>query len=232
MENLKLPNHVAIIMDGNGRWGLKNSNSRTNGHKMGVKALEKIIEACIKYGIKILTVYAFSTENWSRPKYEVDTLMWLFKKYILSEKEKMNRKGIKLLISGSKNNMPKDLCNIINKTCDYLKNNEKFTLNICFNYGSRLEIIEACNSLIADGYKTITENDLKSRLYNNIEDPDLIIRTGGDIRLSNFLLWQASYSELYFTDCLWPSFDETQFLLALESYSKRKRRYGGLNNEE
>lgn len=232
MENLNLPYHIAVIMDGNGRWGLKNENSRTSGHKEGVKTLEKIIEACIKYDIKILTVYAFSTENWSRPKYEVDTLMWLFKKYLSSEKEKMNKQGIKLLISGSRNKISSDINDTIDKTCDYLKNNNKLILNICFNYGSRLEIIDACNSLISEGFKKITEKDLQSRLYNNLVDPDLIIRTGGDFRLSNFLLWQASYSELYFTDCLWPDFDETQFLLALKSYSKRKRRYGGLNNEE
>lgn len=230
MEKLNLPQHVAIIMDGNGRWGLLHKNSRTQGHKMGVLALEKIIESCIKYDIKILTVYAFSTENFKRPKYEVNTLMMLFKNYLIKEKEKMNRQNIKLLVSGRKNNISEDLEQCIEKTCDYLKNNNKLILNICFNYGGRSEIVDAVNSLLKDNIEIIDETCIQKKLYFDLPDPDLIIRTGGDLRLSNFLLWQSCYSELYFTDCLWPDFNEEQFLLALADFSKRKRRYGGLEN--
>lgn len=232
MNNLNFPKHIAIIMDGNGRWGMQHKNSRTEGHKMGIIALENIIKSCIKYKISTLTVYAFSTENWSRPKLEVNTLMWLFKKYLIDKKYTLNEQGIKLLISGSKNNISNDLLNTINDTCKFLENNKTLTLNICFNYGGRLEIVDAVNSLIKKGYTKIDENDINSNLYSLISDPDLIIRTGGDIRLSNFLLWQSAYSELYFTECLWPDFDENHFLNALIEYSKRQRRYGGLKNEK
>lgn len=232
MENLKIPTSIAIIMDGNGRWGLLHKNSRTEGHKQGVIALENIIKICIELGIKTLSVYAFSTENWSRPKLEVNTLMFLFKNYLVNKKETLNEQGIKLLVSGSKEKVPSYLLETIESTCKYLENNEKLILNICFNYGGRHEIVDAVNSLLNDGYTKITEDDLSNRMYNNINSPDLVIRTGGDFRISNFMLWQIAYSELYFTPCLWPDFDREEFLKAIYSYQKRDRRFGGLSNEK
>lgn len=232
MNNLKIPKSLAIIMDGNGRWGKLHKGNRTQGHIQGIVALENIIKACIKYGIKTLSVYAFSTENWKRPSLEVNTLMFLFKKYLINKRESLLKEGIRLVISGSKTNISKDLQITIDETCDFLKSNDKLILNICFNYGGQQEIIDAVNSLIQKGKKTIDLADLEANLYNNIDFPDLVIRTGGELRISNFLIWQLAYSELYFTDCLWPDFNEDELLKALKDFSNRDRRYGGLTNEK
>lgn len=228
MKNNKL-SHLAIIMDGNGRWGLKYANSRVEGHKKGVKTLENIINLCLKNDIKILSVYAFSTENWNRPSLEVNTLMQLFKKYLKNEKENLNKKGIRLLISGSRNNLSKSLITSIKQTCEYLKNNKNLTLNICFNYGSKLEIVDAVNKILKENIESISIEEFDKYLYNNLEYPDLLIRTGGDHRISNFMLWQIAYSEMYFTDVLWPDFDEVEFNKAISIFKTRDRRYGGLN---
>lgn len=221
--------NLAIIMDGNGRWGLKHFNNRNKGHKEGVKTLEKMIENCMELEIKSLTVYAFSTENWKRPKLEIDIIMKLFKDYLKNKKEELNRNGIKLIVSGSKVKIPKSLLNKIYEVEEYLKENNRFTLNICFNYGGRLEIVETVNKLLKNG-EEITEESISRNLYaNELLFPDLIIRTGGDIRLSNFLIWQSAYSELYFSKVLWPDFNKEELLKAISEFSSRNRRFGGLD---
>ncbi|VWL84884.1 polyprenyl diphosphate synthase [Oceanivirga miroungae] len=221
--------HLAIIMDGNGRWGIKNFNSRIKGHKQGVISLEECIKNCMEFDIKILSVYAFSTENWKRPKLEVNTLMKMFENYLIQKKAELNKNGIKLIISGSRSNLSNSLIEQIKNTEDFLKDNTKFTLNICFNYGGRDEIVKAVNKLINEGKSEINELDISSNLYSSLKDPDLIIRTGGDYRLSNFLIWQSSYSELYFTDTLWPDFNKDDLKKAIDSFYSRKRRFGGLD---
>lgn len=222
-------NHLAIIMDGNGRWGQKNFLSRVAGHKKGIEIIENILDYCIKYDIKILTVYAFSTENWKRPESEVLTILNIFENYLINKRSKMNDNGIKLIVSGRKSKINNKLKDIITDTCEYLKNNNKLIFNICFDYGARQEIIDAINSIIKDKIDNVDENIIKKYMYNCLPDPDLVIRTGGEERISNFLLWQIAYSELYFTPCLWPDFNEEEFKKAIDSYYSRDRRYGGIN---
>lgn len=188
-----------------------------------------MIENCMELEIKSLTVYAFSTENWKRPKLEIDIIMKLFKDYLKNKKEELNRNGIKLIVSGSKVKIPKSLLNKIYEVEEYLKENNRFTLNICFNYGGRLEIVETVNKLLKNG-EEITEESISRNLYaNELLFPDLIIRTGGDIRLSNFLIWQSAYSELYFSKVLWPDFNKEELLKAISEFSSRNRRFGGLD---
>lgn len=226
----KIPNHIAIIMDGNGRWANKKGLARSFGHIEGAKSLKKIIEASIKMGIKILTVYAFSTENWNRSEEEVSTLMSLFLKYIKSERKTMIKNGIRFFVSGRKDNISKNLQNEIMKLQDETKDNDKLTLNIAFNYGGRAEIIDAINSILKEKVDVITEESFKKYLYNDFPDPDLVVRTSGESRISNFLLWQIAYSEIYVTDVLWPDFDDKELEKAIENYSKRDRRFGGIKN--
>lgn len=216
--------NLGIIMDGNGRWGKLHSFSRSDGHIEGIKTFEKILEASMELGIKSLSVYAFSTENWKRPTLEVKTLMKLFEKYIKDNIEKMKNKGIKLIISGTKTNLSNNLIKIIDKAQEELKNNTNITLNICFNYGSRLEIVETVSKLKG---KDITEEDINKNLYA-LPELDLIIRTGGEKRLSNFMLWQAAYAELYFSDTLWPDFNKEELVHILEDFIKRNRRFGNV----
>lgn len=227
MKNI--PSHIAIIMDGNGRWAKNKGFSRSVGHKKGAETLEKIIETCMNLNINTLSVYAFSTENWKRPKLEINAIFKLFSNYLKEKKQELFDKNIRLVVSGTETNLSENLKKEIQNTCDFLKSREKFTLNICFNYGGRQEIIDAVNKIIKDDLKEVDENIFNNYLYNNISFPDLVIRTGGDFRISNFLLYQIAYSELYFTDCLWPDFDENELMKALSSYQNRDRRYGGLN---
>lgn len=229
MEKI-IPQHIAIIMDGNGRWAKKRGLARSFGHVEGAKALRRIIEYLPKIGVKYLTVYAFSTENWNRSKEEVSTLMSLFLKYIKNERKSMIKNGIRFYASGRKNNVPQNLLSEIEKLQEETKNNERLTLNIAFNYGGRAEIIDAVNKIIETDEKNIDEKIFSKYLYNSFPDPDLVIRTSGECRISNFLLWQIAYSELYITDILWPDFDEKEIDKAIESYSKRDRRFGGVRN--
>ena len=225
-----VPNHIAIIMDGNGRWAKKRGLARSFGHMKGAKTLRKALEYLTEIGVKYLTVYAFSTENWNRPQDEVSTLMKLFLKYIKSERKNMMKNRIRFFVSGRKNNIPEKLQKEIEKLEEETKNNDKITLNIAFNYGSRAEIVDAVNRIIKEGKKNITEEDFSKYLYNDFPDPDLVIRTSGEMRISNFLLWQIAYSELYITDTLWPDFDEKEIDKAIESYNQRERRFGGVKN--
>lgn len=194
------------------------------------KTLRKALEYLTEIGVKYLTVYAFSTENWNRPQDEVSTLMKLFLKYIKNERKNMMKNKIRFFVSGRKNNVPEKLQKEIEKLEEETKNNDKITLNIAFNYGSRAEIVDAVNRIIKDGKENITEEDFSKYLYNDFPDPDLVIRTSGEMRISNFLLWQIAYSELYITDVLWPDFDEKEIDKAIESYNQRERRFGGVKN--
>lgn len=223
-----IPKHIAIIMDGNGRWAKKKFLPRTMGHREGAKTLRKILEYSTKIGVKYLTVYAFSTENWKRPQDEVDTLMKLFSKYIKNETKTLMNNNIRFLVSGRKENVS---CELLQEIADLEKltaNNNKLTFNIAFNYGGRAEIVDACNKAIEDGHKSLNEELLSDYLYQDIPSPDLVIRTGGEYRISNFLLWQLAYAELYFTEVLWPDFDEKELDRAIADYNNRERRYGGI----
>lgn len=226
----KTPEHIAIIMDGNGRWAKRKGLARSFGHMEGAKALRRIIEYLPKINVKYLTVYAFSTENWNRSEDEVSTLMSLFLKYIKSEKKSMMKNGIRFFVSGRKNNVPENLLKEINKLQEETKNNKNLILNIAFNYGGRAEIIDAINKILENNEKNIDEENFKKYLYNDFPDPDLVIRTSGECRISNFLLWQMAYSELYITDVLWPDFNEKEIDKAIENYNQRERRFGGLGN--
>lgn len=224
----QIPNHIAIIMDGNGRWAKKKGLPRTFGHKEGAVALRKIITHAAKIGVKYLTVYAFSTENWKRSQEEVSALMFLFKSYIKNEEKNIMENNIRFMVSGRRENVSKSLLEAIDNLQEKSKNNSGLTFNIAFNYGGRAEILDAVNRILKSGRTEITEEEFSKYLYNNIPDPELLIRTSGELRISNFLLWQIAYSEIYITDTLWPDFDEKELDKAIESYNKRERRFGGV----
>ncbi len=228
----KIPPHVAIIMDGNGRWAALRGQPRLAGHKAGAKAVERTIKAAGEMGIKYLTLYAFSTENWARPKTEVAGLMRLLKE-TLAQLTGRENDDTRLLVSGrrepgpGRKGLPADILKKIDAAAQQTKDNKGLTLNLALNYGARQEITDAVNKLIAAGKKRISEEDITSALYQPaLPAPDLIIRTSGDERLSNFLLWQAAYSELYFTPVLWPDFDAKHLKAALANYSQRTRKFG------
>lgn len=231
LENL--PVHVAIIMDGNRRWAKKNNLETAQGHKEGAENLKRIAKFANKIGIKYMTVYAFSTENWKRSEEEVGAIMKLLKLYI-SDFFKSYDDNIKVNVLGRVNDLPKDLQNEINKAIDRTKNNTGLVLNICFNYGGRDEIVTATKKIVEDvlsgkiKIEDIDETMVSNNLYTAGQpDPDLLIRTSGEERISNFLPWQISYSEFVFTDKYWPEYDEEEFLKSIQIYQKRTRRFGG-----
>lgn len=221
-ERLK---HIAFIMDGNGRWAKARALPRKVGHKHGARAFEETVKNCHEFGVKTVTVYAFSTENWNRPKEEVDAIMDLLDSYIERGKE---QKDIRYVFIGDKSVLSKELSRKMTELENATKNYDN-VLNIAFNYGGRAEIVRACNSLIKEGKEEITEDDISANLYtNHCSDPDLIVRTANEYRISNFLLWQCAYSEFYFTSALWPDFDKKELKKAIDSFYNRKRRFGGL----
>ena len=224
---LNVPRHIAIIMDGNGRWAKNRNKPRVFGHKAGAATLRKTLEYCRKIGVQYLTVYAFSTENWKRSKEEVDALMFLFKTYINSEREEHIKNKIRFMVSGREDGVSPELLKAIRDLEEATSKDYEVTLNIAFNYGGRAEITDAVNKILKDGKTHITEEDFSKYLYNDIPDPDFLIRTSGEFRLSNFLLWQIAYTEIYVTEKYWPDFDEEEMDKAIESYSKRERRFGG-----
>lgn len=226
--SLRVPNHIAIIMDGNGRWAKEKGMPRTYGHKAGADTLRKILTSCGELGIKYLTVYAFSTENWKRAKEEVETLMFLFKTYLKNEKKLLMKNNVKFLVSGRKEGVSKDLLAEISKLEEATKGNTGITLNIAFNYGGRAELVDAIKEIVKNNEKEITEETVEKYLYNQLPDPELLIRTSGEMRISNFLLWQIAYSEIYVTDTYWPDFNKDELIKAIESYQKRDRRFGGV----
>lgn len=227
MERI-LPNHIAIIMDGNGRWAKKRNRPRTYGHKKGADALRKVLTYATKIGLKYLTVYAFSTENWKRSQEEVSALMTLFKMYLKGEEKNIMENNIKFIVSGSRKNVDPKLLEAITKLENLSKDNTGTVFNMAFNYGGRDEIVDAVNDILKSDKKEITKDDFEKYLYSDIPDPDLVIRTSGEFRISNFLLWQSAYSEFYITQTLWPDFDEEELEKAIVEYNNRDRRFGGV----
>ena len=218
-------NHVAIIMDGNGRWGLKKYNSRNKGHRAGLDTVEKIIKISLKNKIKHLTLFAFSTENWRRPKSEINYLFNLLENFLKLKLKKFNKNNIRLKILGEKK-FSKKLNNLLLKSEKITKNNQRLQINLALNYGSKKEIVQAVKKLNNKKLK-ITEKNIANYLYTkNISDPDMLIRTGNTTRLSNFLLWQISYTEIFFSKKLWPDFNEEDFIKMINKFKKIKRNYG------
>ena len=231
----KLPAHVAIIMDGNGRWAKKRLMNRVKGHERGSKTVRSIVTAARQLGIGMLTLYAFSTENWSRPKVEVTALMMLLKRFLVSERDELMTQGVRLNVLGQKEKLPKDIQEAADQTVAMTANNQGMVLNLALSYGSRQEITAGVQSLskkVLSGQilpDEITEEMISDHLYTRrMPDPDLIIRTSGEFRLSNFMMWQAAYSELYITDTLWPDFTRDEFIEILLNFQKRDRRFGGV----
>ncbi|AFY69342.1 Undecaprenyl pyrophosphate synthase [Thalassoporum mexicanum PCC 7367] len=229
----RLPNHVAAIMDGNGRWAEQRGLPRAVGHRQGVITVKNILRCCKDLGIKYFTVYAFSTENWRRPREEVGFLMRLFERMIRRELEQMEREGVRIRFVGDLNPLPVSLRSAIEKAMVATANNRAVNFTVAINYGGRHEIVSACQKVVELAQAqnlsptAITEELFEQHLYTSeIGNPDLLIRTSGEMRLSNFLLWQLAYTEIYFTEALWPEFDLTQFYRALISFQKRDRRFG------
>lgn len=229
LEGKVIPKSIAIIMDGNGRYATKNNLPRELGHKAGCEALEVILEECVRLGVAYLTVYAFSTENWKRSEHEISSLMSLFKLYMPKITKSANENDVRVRFIGDISKFSKDIYDLCKKLESDTKDNKRATFSVAFNYGGRAEIIHAVNDIIKDNdVKEITEEDFSKRLYTyDIMDPDLVIRTSGEYRISNFLLWQSAYSEYYFTEKLWPEFDKDELYKAIIEYNKRERRYGG-----
>ncbi len=230
-EQINVPKHIAIIMDGNGRWAKKRGLVRSAGHKVGAKTFEKVCEYCIKYGVKYLTVYAFSTENWKRPKEEVDAIMTLFRDYLKNAFTDERMKRMRFCFIGDRTALDDDLREKMAQVEEMSKNVTELTVNFAINYGGRQEIVNACNTAIKKALsgelEAVNEESLSSLMYtNSIPDPDLIIRPSGEKRVSNFMLWQCAYSEFEFMNILWPDFSEKHFVKALKEFSKRNRRYG------
>jgi len=228
-----IPNHIAIIMDGNGRWAKKRNKSRGYGHKEGKKSAKKIIEVCAELGIKNLTLFAFSTENWNRPKLEIELLMKLLLTSLNEELEALNKNNIRFKTIGNLEKLPKKLLSYLTKATKKTQNNNRMTLTLALSYGAREEIVYAMqaigdkvkNNLIS--LKNIDESVINQHLYTHyLPDVDLLIRTSGEKRISNFLLWQIAYAELYFTEKLWPDFSKEDFYEAIVNYQQRERRFG------
>ena len=219
-------NHVAIIMDGNGRWGVKKKNSRNYGHLKGLKTVETVIKSSIDKRIPFLTLYTFSTENWGRPESEINFLFDLIRKSLKKNLRKIIKQGIKINIIGQKKDLPKDIIKTIKSIEDKTCHNKKIVLNLALNYGSKEEIINACKNLVLQK-KDISIRNFEKKLYTgNIPDPEILIRTGGTKRLSNFLLWQLAYTEIFFVDKLWPDFNENDFNRIIIKFNKIKRNFG------
>jgi len=229
-----VPQHVAIIMDGNGRWAKKRNLPKIAGHREGIASIEKVMKAADSLGIKILTLYTFSTENWKRPKAEVEALFGLMEEYIDRESEKLKRDGIRLSVIGRIDALPARVRGKILRLISDTASNPGLVLNLALNYGGRAGILDACRSAVKDvtagilKLGDINEDIFSGYLYTKgLPDPDLMIRTSGEMRISNFLLWQLSYAEFYITQVLWPDFDESEFKKAIDDYLNRERRYGG-----
>jgi undecaprenyl diphosphate synthase len=226
-----LPNHVAIVPDGNGRWAEQRGLLRLEGHQAGAENMHRVVECLSEYPIQYLTLYGFSTENWSRPEDEVRGLFQILEEFINEYAVEMHKKGIRLRHLGRLGELPPEMQQVINKAVELTKNNTRMTLSVAFNYGGRAEIVDAVRRIVADA---IPSQNIDEKLFCNylytagLPEVDLLIRTGDELRLSNFLIWQAAYSEYYFTKVLWPDFGKKEIDQALLSYSQRQRRFGGL----
>ena len=232
MDIDRIPEHIAIIMDGNGRWAKKRFMPRNMGHRAGANTLMEVIKHAGELGVRYVTVYAFSTENWKRSDDEVNGLMKLFTEYLKKERDNFIKNGVRLLVSGRREKVPQNLLEIIDKTVEMTRECKNITLNIAFNYGGRAEIVDAVNKILESGKKSISEEEFGKYMYNDLPDPELLIRTSGEMRISNFLLWQIAYSEIYVTDVLWPDFNKKELEKAIRVYQNRDRRFGGVKNEE
>jgi undecaprenyl diphosphate synthase len=232
----RLPAHIAIIMDGNGRWARRRALPRVAGHRAGIEPVRIVVEACARLGLQALTLYAFSTENWKRPRSEVDTLWRLLRIYLHRELPEIMRNDIRFHCMGRMDELPAPVREELQGAMDSTAGNRGMRLNVAVNYSGRAELVDACNALVDEarlegriGELLISEDSIASKLYTaGLPDPDLLIRTSGEMRLSNFLLWQVAYSELYVTGTLWPDFRRTDLLEAILDYQKRDRRFGGL----
>jgi len=235
LDPKKLPQHVAIIMDGNGRWAKKRRLPRAAGHLAGVKTVRRIVKTSSDIGIKFLTMYAFSTENWKRPKGEINAIMSLFKIYLKKEISTFNKNNVRLNVIGNTENLSDDLQEIIDNALKKTSANKGLTFTLAINYGSRQEIINAVKNIVNDVEKGIINKDINEStiskyLYtSDLPDPDLLIRTSGELRISNFLLWQLSYSEIWITDTYWPDFEQAEYIKAILDYQNRQRRFGKHN---
>jgi len=230
----KLPQHLAIIMDGNGRWAKKRGLPRSAGHMEGAKAVKRVIASCLNFNIPILTLFTFSTENWKRPKIEINYLLKLFERVLSKEKAGLIKNNIKINFIGRLNDLPNSLNEKINELSESTRKNNKLILNIAINYGGKAEIIDAIKSItlkIIEGklnIEEINENTIRDNLYTqNLPDPDLLIRTAGEMRISNFMIWQIAYTELWVTPVFWPDFGENNLIEAIINFQKRVRKYGG-----
>lgn len=234
VEKNKIPQHLAIIMDGNGRWAKKKGLPRSAGHREGAKAVKKVIASCLKYNIPALTLFAFSTENWKRPKNEINYLLKIFERVLNKEKANLIKNNIKINFIGRLNELPNSLNEKMNELSESTRKNNKLILNIAINYGGRAEITDAIKSItlkILDkklNIEEINEDTIGNNLYTrDLPDPDLLIRTAGEMRISNFMIWQIAYTEFWVTSTLWPDFDENSLIEAIKNFQKRVRKYGG-----
>ncbi|MFT7585067.1 MAG: undecaprenyl diphosphate synthase [Cellvibrionaceae bacterium] len=233
LSELKIPKHVAVIMDGNGRWAKKRMLPRQAGHRAGVENLRQIIDACIEFGIDILTIYAFSTENWSRPETEVRGLMRIFSRVLNQEIYDLHEQGVKVHHLGDLSGVDPNLQAGVNRAVELTQGNDRLLLNVAFNYGGRAEIVHATRKILADG---VDPEELDEEMFGKylftagVPDPDLLIRTSGEYRISNFLIWQAAYSEYYLTPVYWPDFGREELYDALVEYTARDRRFGALSS--
>ena len=235
----RLPAHVAIIMDGNGRWAQGRNLPRVEGHRAGIASVREVVETCARLGINVLTLYAFSQENWKRPKREVDTLMKLLKRYLGLELSTLEKNNIRFQVIGRLNELPDDVVAALETGMERTHDNTGLVFNIALNYGGRAEIVDACRSLIREALEDHAESDapisideqmLSEHMYTaGLPDPDLLIRTSGELRVSNFLLWQIAYAEIWVTDTLWPDFRRRDLFEAVIDFQKRDRRYGGIH---
>jgi undecaprenyl diphosphate synthase len=225
----QIPTHVAIIMDGNGRWAKQHGLPRLAGHRAGTENLRRVLRACVEFGIKFLTIYAFSTENWGRPEAEVKGLMTILRDVIDRELGELNEEGVQLRHIGDLSRVDEDLRKKVEYAIELTKNNDRLILNVAFNYGGRAEIVHAIREIVREGYQPeeIDEELVTRHLYTgNQPDPDLIVRTSGELRLSNFLIWQGAYAEYYFAPVYWPDFDKEELRKALIHFAQRDRRFG------
>ena len=231
--NIKIPRHIGFILDGNGRWATRRGLPRSRGHKAGIEAVRKIVDASQELGIEIISFFAFSTENWKREKSEIDFIFELLNDYIKQNEETYLNRNIKLTTMGDISKLPQALYEKLEELKEKTKNNTSLVVNIALNYGGRSELVRAFNAMLREKKEDITENDISKYLYTaDLPDPDFIIRTSGEQRISNFMLYQCAYSELYFPKIMWPSFNKRHLVKALRVYSKRNRRFGGLTKEK
>lgn len=231
----KIPQHVAMIMDGNGRWAIQRGLPRLAGHKAGTENLRRVIRATVEFGVKYLTIYAFSTENWGRPAEEVNGLMLILQNVIDRELNELNKEGVQLRHIGRLERLDRAIQKKVLSAIELTKNNDRLILNVAFNYGGRDEIVNAIQHIIKDGIPAadVTDEMVNRYLYTaGVPDPDLIIRTSGELRVSNFLIWQAAYSEWYVTPTFWPDFDKDEYRRALETFANRDRRFGKVSSGE